>query len=747
MMNDILQLKGPFEQRNNPIKMGPLTLLSEKVVKVEELTNLKNDLLEMIKFWKNQDLLSKALISVYYNKVVAKSNRINGLFSYKGVKANDTIVGAKFQDDEPKHIITHYVSYEVIVDAIEKINKAITVLNQEFNGAIDYKTFNNPINNKIDIINFTRFQFTKSMFRQIIVDASFVEKFDVETSSFVSKNQSIVTLYKTDDEILEILNRIGIRVLNARVLDGTTLLLDPNQLELLLEKAPYLVAMATEDLSQFSPRDFKDAEKDKDLFSIPDPTIEPTVGVIDTFFDTRVYFSNWVTYSHEVSEDIPFNQDDYRHGTAVSSIIVDGPRLNPKLDDGCGMFKVRHFGVATSNGFSSFSIIKAIKQIVVANPDIKVWNLSLGSNEEVHRNFISAEAAILDQIQVENDVIFVIAGTNKRDNEGPKRIGSPADSINAIVVNSVGFDNQPTNYSRNGGVLEFFTKPDVSYYGGDANAYIKVCEPLGEVLVAGTSYAAPWIARKLSYLIDLLGFNREIAKAMIIDSAIGWEEIKNPKQKRLIGHGVVPIKIEDIVKTPSDEIKFVVSGVSEKYDTFNYNFPVPMLNNQYPFIAKATLCYFPKCARQQGVDYTNTELDLYFGRIDDNDKIKSLNNNKQSLDDGEFRSMFEEEARKHYRKWDNIKHIQDEKKARLVARKSYTQKMWGMSVKTKERLNARDGVGIRFGVVVTLKEINGVNRIDDFIQQCSLRGWLVNRIKVDTRIDVYQTANEDIKFD
>ncbi len=32
------------------------------------------------------------------------------------------------------------------------------------------------------------------------------------------------------------------------------------------------------------------------------------------------------------------------------------------------------------------------------------------------------------------------------------------------------------------------------------------------------------------------------------------------------------------------------------------------------------------------------------------------------------------------------------------------------------RLNSRDGVGITFGVVVTLKEINGVNRIEDFIQ-------------------------------
>lgn len=51
-----------------------------------------------------------------------------------------------------------------------------------------------------------------------------------------------------------------------------------------------------------------------------------------------------------------------------------------------------------------------------------------------------------------------------------------------------------------------------------------------------------------------------------------------------------------------------------------------------------------------------------------------------------------------------------------------------MEIKTNNRLDPKDGVGIRFGVVVTLKEINGVNRIDEFIKNCNLSGWLVNTI-------------------
>lgn len=276
-----------------------------------------------------------------------------------------------------------------------------------------------------------------------------------------------------------------------------------------------------------------------------------------------------------VDEALPRCNEDYRHGTAVSSIIVDGPKLNPWLDDGCGRFRVRHFGVAVGAQFSSFTIIKQIKSIIAENTDIKVWNISLGSNQEVNDNFISAEAAILDQIQAENDVIFVVAGTNKP-NDSIRKIGSPADSINSLVVNSVTRSGLSTKYSRKGLALSFFAKPDVSYYGGSEEEYIQVCEPLGAANVAGTSFAAPWIARKLSYLIDVLGLNREIAKAMIIDSARGWNENPTPEQVALYGHGIVPIKINDIIQTKDDEIRFVVSDISEKWNTYNYYFPIPL---------------------------------------------------------------------------------------------------------------------------------------------------------------------------
>ena len=255
----------------------------------------------------------------------------------------------------------------------------------------------------------------------------------------------------------------------------------------------------------------------------------------------------------------------------------------------------------------------------------------------------------------------------------------------------------------------------------------------------------------MSYLIDILGLTRELAKALIIDSATGWAD--RPYNPRLMGYGIVPIKIDDIISTPEDEIKFMINGVSEEYETYNYNIPIPEKNGKQPFVSKATLCYFPSCSRNQGVDYTNTEMDIHFGRLSKTKKgkvkIDCINDNKQS-DEGKV-LLYEGEARKLYRKWDNVKHIRENIKTakgrQKLPKKKNDNELWGISIKTKERLNASNGNDLKFGVVITLKEVNGVNRIQEFIQQCQFRGWLINTIDIESRIDIYNTAEEEIEFE
>ena len=78
------------------------------------------------------------------------------------------------------------------------------------------------------------------------------------------------------------------------------------------------------------------------------------------------------------------------------------------------------------------------------------------------------------------------------------------------------------NVIRRRYVLDFFHKPDIASYGGDYNERINTYGGNGLTQVYGTSFASAWIARKLCFLIDVMKFPIEIAKALIIDSAAGW---------------------------------------------------------------------------------------------------------------------------------------------------------------------------------------------------------------------------------
>lgn len=753
-MNDILSLKGTFSEAPNRAGGGGKNLPANGFVIPDKLEQLKTELQYMLNYWRKEHVLKGALISVNYDRVAAKSNRISVLLNRSGVKLNETVVGAKFTgENNRKHLITHYVDLVAISNSISLLERSIQILVEYFNGHIDAEKIDvlSPFGAKkrdkpIRIIDFGNYGMSRSSFIGVIVDSYYVEKFEVIENIREITEQSVITLFKTEVETRKLLQSIGISISARRIVDETTVLLDPVDLIRLQSKAPYLISMAVENMANFKYEDFA-FPKDETTFSIPKPGNEPTIGVIDTLFDKSVYFTDWVEYIEMIDPAIPVDENnDYKHGTAISSLIVDGPTFNPSLNDGCGRFKVRHFGVATGGKFSSFTIMQSIKEIIAGNKDIKVWNLSFGSDREINSNFISVSGALLDKIQHENDVIFVISGTNKKKGDtSEKAIGAPADSINSLVVNSVDSNKNPADYSRKGIVLSFFAKPDVSYYGGVKGNPTRVCTPQGEGFGVGTSYAAPWISRKLSYLIDILGLSREVAKALMIDSATDFKQPLLLEELAYVGYGVVPIHIDEVIKTKDDEIRFIMTGNSEMYYTYNYNLPIPINKGFHPFVARITMCYFPECSRNQGVDYTNTELNVTFGRIRDNGSINSFNNNFQDIHEGHY--LNEENARTNFRKWDNSKHIRELLKPRSKPRKAYSSGLWGVSITNKTRLSTDRRGSTNFGLVITLKELEGKNRIDEFVRQCSLRGWIVNRINVGNKIDIYNKADVDIEFE
>lgn len=753
-MNDLLQLKGDFERRkNNSSDTFPMpSIKKQDVLTADKIDRLKISLESVRDYWSQHQELGGALVNVTYRRVIPKSSRIAKLF---GAKSAMTICGSKFKskrlDDGQvvyRHVFTHFLSFAELKKAVSDLAALSKIVESRFDSSVDYDKFYgvNRDNYSVDEA------ISRTRFLGLVADLTEVEDFAVATPDRQLTDESVVTLYDVKIETKELLKKYGISLTDDRIVNGLTVKLSPLEVQRLQSKAPYLIAMSVHNICELANKyDGAQESLEEEPRLIPPPTVEPVVGVIDTAFDTEgAYFKEWVDYHEMVPKGVKVRQEDRRHGTAISSIIVDGVRGNPDLEDHCGRFQVRHFGVLVGNRIDAFDFMQKVKEIVAGNLDIKVWNISVGSELEINPNFISPEGALLDDLQRQYDIVFVVAATNVPQNRTGQRmrIGPPADSLNSVVVNATNWEGEPASYAREGPVLSFFVKPDVSYYGGEAGRGERMVVNDGGVVAAGaygTSVAAPWIARKLAYLIHIIGLSRELAKALLIDAAWGW---KIPLDRKRLGYGLVPKSIREVLGTRNDEIKFVISGATLAYETYTTSLPVPATSKGHPFLARATLVYFPWCDRNQGVDYTNTEMMLKFGPVrpgktPGTDEIKSLDGDCQGESATAGNSEFD--SRKIYRKWDNVKRVANKFTENGRYRKVYNVKnYWGISVITKERGTQRDGIGLPFGIVVTLREINGENRLEEFISGCRYNHWFVARLNPDIRLSNYLSAQTDV---
>lgn len=474
-MNPILQVKLRFDKEKNESAFGAANLRAKASVSSKKIDQLSENLRAVLRYYQEKpQILKNILIDICYNDIIAKSNRVKELLKPFGIDVNDVVVGARFSDDsdgKENHIITYYVDVGTIKRTLSDLDIIKRFIENELDGNATAKNFNEA-DKKDDVAkkglkkaNYDKYGLSKSKIRKMIVDCSVVERFSTPRISEdnSTKDTFLITFYKTELTLSSLLEKLDIDSVKYRYsfYGENTLSVTKELFQELNEKIPYLISMISSDLAQVT-YDSIDKQVSPEIITIPKPKNEPTIGVIDTLFDKNVYFSDWVENEDYLDyfERTEVSEADKNHGTEVTSIIVDGPRMNPWLDDGCGRFRVRHFGVCVKK-ISTIRLVKKIKEIVGKHPEIHVWNLSLGTNDEVSKNFISFDASVLDELQANKNIVFVVSGTNdnRTVKNGNIRVGSPADSLNSIVVNSIRRDGNPTSYSRKGMVLSFFNKP------------------------------------------------------------------------------------------------------------------------------------------------------------------------------------------------------------------------------------------------------------------------------------------------
>ena len=744
--NDLLILHGTFDGAPREKGGGGFRLPSWANYSLSHLEALERDWKAVAAFWQEQPAVGGILVSVHYHRFVAKSNRVTALLGL-AENAGTTVRGARFERRNGvvnNHVITHFLSFETFREARELLCCVLTALRSAQVKTVSQETLEAAQKKAVAVPGVS-----PSRLKTFLKDAAYVERIAVDELPVELHDNVIASFYRTGLSLPQLLSAFGISLTPDCYLDENTVWLTLEQRKRLVEKAGCFISMALSDLSEVPEPDFS-FERETVAERLPKPDGEPLVGVIDTLFSEHAYFADWVEVHNDLCLPLqrPLTPKDYMHGTAVSSVIVDGPSANPWLDDGCGRFRVRHFGVTGVGKMSRFHLMKAVRDIVRNNPDIRVWNLSLGAVYETQEDFISPEAAILDELQSECNVIFVVAATNSPDFV-PKRIGAPADTVNGISVGAVNRRGEPAAYTRHGPALHFFVKPDVACFGGEGADGVAVCNGAPSAInagstLSGTSFAAPWIARKLAYLIGRMGLSRETAKALLIDSAVGWEPYPNPEWQRL-GYGCVPVRIEDILKTAPDEIRFVIHTKAKAFRTSNYSLPVPRnREGKFNYSVRATVCYFPHCCREQGVDYTTTELDVRFGRVTGSKSDRDVDDIRKSLtEDPRLGWLSEKEARMMFQKWSNVKVFRDEISR---PRRAYTP-YWGVRADLVDRLSTFSERGLPFSLVVTLKETDGVNGFHRFIQNCQASGWVVECLNVENRLTVQAKASSDVVLD
>ena len=197
-MNNVLELKGKrFVQESKKGNGGGAAINSKVVVTNNHVKKLQSKLQSLREFWMNEDKpFSGILISVHYNKIVAKTNRISGLF--RGEQSNYAIVGAKFNRDKTRHIITYFLEEKDLIKSIELLENTASIFSLYFTEGISKELFGQKI--FFDRIKFERFSLSKTLFRQIVADISYIDDFEVERAQ--KNNKEVLLRYMTPGQIL-----------------------------------------------------------------------------------------------------------------------------------------------------------------------------------------------------------------------------------------------------------------------------------------------------------------------------------------------------------------------------------------------------------------------------------------------------------------------------------------------------------------------------------------------------------------
>lgn len=499
-----------------------------------------------------------------------------------------------------------------------------------------------------------------------------------------------------------------------------------------------------------------------DEFPVPEQGRQyPLLGIIDSGIEPgHPILAPWVEDRTSFVADY---EADHSHGSFVAGLAVHGRQLNNDHPGFPGKStKLIDIRALPAQRVSEKVILQNIIEAVEQYPDVRVWNLSFGTDTTCKDGMFSEFGMALDGLSDKHDVQFVLASGNyqtaplrawplKGDLGEADRICSPADSVRGLTVGSVAHQanansrvrvGDPSPFSRRGPGPMYLPKPELVHYGGNcsgtgnyAQSGVLSFDETGSVAEdIGTSFSCPLVASTVAHIrMALPEPSRNMVKALTIHSAL-LDANREPVPEELVYKGFgIPGNVENALSCSTNSITLAFDTDLKQGLVFaKDNFPIPdcMRNAQGKVVGTfiITLVYDPILDSKAGAEYCQTNVDVSLGTYDVSPKTGKRKHEKKIPDEkGDDVMLSEKSLVEHGFKWSPVKVYRCETKRGIKG------DQWRLKVKLLSRSGFLPPVGFKQNMALLITMIGPEPDSPVYDQVATLmarNGWSISDLQV-----------------
>lgn len=487
----------------------------------------------------------------------------------------------------------------------------------------------------------------------------------------------------------------------------------------------------------------------------------PLIGIVDSGTSALdPYLSPWRN-SREIY--VPDNEQDNTHGSFVAGLLVHPRRLNHE-DSRFPSASARFVDVVAlaKNGTTEQKLLSSLEDAVEKHPEVKIWNLSLGTETPVDNKKFSDFGVALDRIQDEYGVTIVLAAGNYRkkpfrgwppDDLGEDdRICAPADSVRAIVVGASAHRDhsssrvkagEPSPFSRRGPGPLYLPKPELSHIGGNCNA-AGICNQIGVLSLDGkgnlaedfgTSFATPLVSTLFANVNARLagGQSHMLTRALLVHSAAMQGQRIDPTNLKYQGFGTPP-DIDTVLGCDPWQCTLIFDLEIPPLVAYEKAiFPMPKSLQLDADTIRAnvlmTLVHEPDLDASFGSEYCRSNIEVSLGTYDVGKDGKEHQQKKVPEDPKLRGSSYERDLVEHGFKWSPVK----------VYRREMTRgvqgQQWRLDISVQHRSGAPPTVAQRAVLIITVSDpLKKAPVYDEMVVQMNNLGWAANDLELKTRL-------------